>query len=258
MEDIIVLKCGGSTIDDLSDRFFRNIQSLLAMGIKTVLVHGGGAAIKEMLAKLNVESVFVDGLRRTTAEVMDVVEMVLSGSVNNVLTRKLNETGVQAIGLSGSDNRLLIAKAKDMSRLGFVGEIEEVNVSFLKQLLALGIVPVIAPIAVGRDGTRYNINADTAAGAIAAALSAKRLIFVTDVPGILQDQRLLDTVTVAEVNQLIEKGVIYGGMIPKVKAAVSSLNEGLTEVMIVDGKQSIIAENGKLIGTTIQKSAEVV
>lgn len=259
MSNIIVLKCGGSTIDELSDRFFSNILTLKKSGLKPIIVHGGGPAIKQMLTKLKIESEFIDGLRKTTAPVMDVVETVLTGSVNNSLLRKLNFSGIEAIGLSGSDAQLLTAEPKDVNRYGYVGEVTDVNVSLLTQLVNEGIVPVIAPIAVGKDGTRYNVNADTVAGVVAKEVAANQLIFVTDVPGIMQDDRLLETVTDKEIEQLIESGTIYGGMLPKVRAAIHSLNEHLREVMIVDGKQSELATDRQLVGTVIKKTtAEVV
>lgn len=256
--DIIVLKCGGSIVDVLSDRFFENVLALQTAGFKPVIVHGGGPAIKEMLDTLQIETEFVDGLRKTTPAVMDVAEMVLTGSVNNELTRKLNKKGMKAVGLSGSDAQTLTAKPKDIEKYGLVGDVAEVNVSFLNQLIDVGTVPVIAPIALGTDGARYNVNADTAAGAVAQSLAAKQLIFVTDVPGILQGNNLLESVTESEVAQLIIAGTIYGGMIPKVKAAVASLNDALQEVMIVDGKQSVMNTDMKLVGTVIKKSVEVV
>lgn len=259
MSNIIVLKCGGSTIDELSDRFFANILTLKKSGLKPIIVHGGGPAIKKMLTKLNIKSEFIDGLRKTTAPVMDVVEIVLTGSVNNSLVRKLNVAGIDAIGLSGSDAKLLMAEAKDLERYGYVGEVTNVNVSLLTQLINEGIVPVIAPIAVGKDGTRYNVNADTVAGVIAKKVFANQLIFVTDVPGIMQDNRLLESVTVKEIEKLIKSGTIYGGMLPKVRAAIHSLNEHLREVMIVDGKQSELTTDHQLVGTVIKKTiSEVV
>ncbi|WP_404452252.1 acetylglutamate kinase [Virgibacillus necropolis] len=258
MHGIIVLKCGGSTVDGLSDRFFANILSLKKAGLQPVLVHGGGPAIKEMLTMLEMESEFVDGLRKTTKPTMDVVEMVLTGQVNNALTRKLNRAGIPSVGLSGSDAGLLTAKAKDFNRYGYVGEVEGVNVSFLMDLINLGTVPIIAPIALDEDGARYNINADTAAGAVAKALAAEQLIFVTDVPGVMQDDHLLESITEIEIENLIAEGTIYGGMIPKVRAAVASLTDELEEVMIVDGRQSKLSEDTKLVGTIIKKAVGVV
>src|SRR5699024_7235711 len=255
---IIVLKCGGSIIDVLSDQFFGNVLALKKSGYKPVIVHGGGPAIKKMLDVLEIETEFVDGLRKTTQEVMDVAEMVLSGTVNNALTRKLNLAGIPAIGLSGSDAQTLTAEPKELKRYGLVGEVTNVNIPFLKQLMEEDIVPVIAPITLGADGNKYNVNADTAAGADAEALRAKQLVIGTDDPGILQEDELLETVTEKEVAQLIAEGTIYGGMIPKVTAAFASLNEVLDEVMIVDGKQSVIQTDRQLVGTVIKKSVEVV
>ncbi|WP_188456954.1 acetylglutamate kinase [Virgibacillus oceani] len=258
MKDIVVLKCGGSTIDTLSEQFFTNIASLKKAGLNLIVVHGGGPAIKEMLTTLNVDTVFVDGLRKTTAPIMDVVEQVLAGKVNNALTAKLNYAGISSVGLSGSDAKLMTAKAKNFKRYGYVGEITDVNAAFLLQLIGIGITPVIAPIAIGENGVRYNINADTAAGAVAKAIGAEKLIFVTDVPGVMQDDKLLDFITDADSEQLIADGVIHGGMIPKVRAAVESLHDNLPEVMIVDGNQPKLTQNTGLVGTVIKKSIGVV
>lgn len=254
LSNIIVLKVGGSTIDELSDQFFANILTLQQSGTKPIIVHGGGPAIKDMLMKLNIETEFIDGLRKTTEPVMDVVEMVLTGTVNNALTRKLNFSGIQAVGLSGSDFQLLVAEPKNFERYGYVGEITGVNVSFLQTLIEEGIVPVISPIAIGEDGVRYNVNADTVAGAVAREIGASQLIFVTDVPGILKDEQLLEHVDEEEIHHLIESGVIYGGMLPKVQAALNSLNDELKEVMIVNGTDSLIGANNQLIGTKIVKT----
>src|SRR5699024_11833833 len=161
-------------------------KNLQKSGLKPIIVHGGGPAIEEMLEDLQIKSEFIDGLRKTTKPVMDVVEMVLTGIVNNEITRKLSDHGIQSIGLNGSDVQLLKAKPKDFEKLGYVGEVTDVNVKFLKHLLETGVVPVITPVAVGEEGQSYNINADTAAGAVACAVSAKQLIFETDVPGLLQ------------------------------------------------------------------------
>lgn len=259
MKDIIVLKCGGSTMNTLSDRFFTNIKTLQKSGLKPIIVHGGGPEIKAMLDQLHIETEFVNGLRKTTAAVMDVVEMVLSGKVNNELTRKLNKAGIKAIGLSGSDANLFEAVPKDFEKLGYVGQMTRVNISFLFDLLVQDIVPVIAPIAVGKDGQRYNVNADTVAAEVAKAVLAKQLIFVTDVPGILKDGELLETVTENDVKALTSNGVIHGGMIPKVEAALYSLNGDLQEAMIVDGNQAVLASNETALrGTVIKKSTEVL
>jgi acetylglutamate kinase len=258
MDNMIVIKCGGSTIDQLSDGFFRSIKALKDMGASPVIVHGGGPAIKDMLTKLNVQSEFVNGLRKTDEQVMDVVEMVLSGKVNKMLVRKAGQVGLDAIGLSGCDSRLIEAVPRDQERLGFVGEVSGVNTGLLLDLMNRDIVPVIAPVGLGKNGHCYNINADTAAGAIAMKLGAKKLLFVTDVPGILKDGKLLKIVTEQEVRELIKNGTIYGGMIPKVEAALKSLQDHLEEVMIVDGKESEVVRNGEIVGTTIKKGLEVV
>lgn len=258
MSNIIVLKCGGSTINTLSDSFFKNIITLQHAGLKPVIVHGGGPEIKAMLDRLNIKSETIRGNRKTTLPVMDVVEMVLTGAVSNGITRKLHEAGINSIGLSGSDAGLLTAVAKNFDVLGYVGEITNVNVPFLTEVINNGIVPVIAPIAIGEDGTRYNVNADTVAGEVAKAMEAKQLIFVTDVPGIMKDGEMLDSVTEEEVYELISSGTIYGGMIPKVEAAIASLSEELQEAMIVDGNQPILdITETSLVGTVIKKSMEV-
>lgn len=258
MQGVIVLKCGGSIIDHLSESFYKNIHLLQQAGLKPIIVHGGGPAIQEMLMTLNITYEFIHGLRKTTEEMMDVVEMVLSGKMNNHLVRKLNEVGIHALGLSGSDVHLFIAKPINLERLGFVGHIEDVNVDFLKQLMRQHIVPVLAPIALGKDGNRYNVNADSAAGAVAKALGAKQLIFVTDVPGVMKDGNMLDKVTVEDIKKMIADETIYGGMIPKVTAALDSLTGSVEEVMIVDGQQSTLRNRTQLVGTVIRKTMEVV
>lgn len=257
-EDIIVLKCGGSTLDTLSDRFYQNIKQLQESGLKPIIVHGGGPAIEEALKKEKIKTEFVNGLRKTTQPVMEVVEMVLTGKINNAVTRKLNQKGIQAVGLSGSDMGLLSAKPIDMDLFGYVGEVTNVNTPFLWKMLDQGVVPVIAPIGLGEDNTILNINADTAAGAVAKAVGAKQLIFVTDVPGILKDEKLLYSVTETEVEQMIASGVIYGGMIPKVKAALDSLSDDLQEAMITDGSQTVLSTSQpELVGTVIKRSVGV-
>lgn len=259
MSDIIVLKCGGSSIDSLTDSFYENIVKLKQSGLKPIIVHGGGPAIEIALNKMDIQAEFINGLRKTTAEVMDVVEMVLTGTVNSALVRRLTEFGVRAVGLSGTDSDLLVAQPKDIEKLGYVGDVDYVNTSLLYQLLDIGVVPVIAPIGIGEDGTRYNINADTVAGSVAKSLGAKQLVFVTDVPGIIQKNKLIDSITEKEIMDLISEGTIYGGMIPKVKAAINSLGENLEEAMIIDGNQSVLnASETELVGTVIKKSVGVV
>lgn len=252
MKKVIVFKCGGSTLDDLSDEFFENIQFLQAAGMQPVIVHGGGPAIQHMLDQLNITSEFVDGLRKTTEEMMEIVEMVLVGNVNPQLTRRVNQFGLDAVGLSGSDLLLLEANPIHKEKYGLVGEVTNVNTKKLQQILDTGVIPIISPIAIGKDGKRYNVNADTAAGAVASALRAEQLVFVTDVPGILQDGTLLETVKTSEIDQLIENGTIYGGMIPKVNAALDGIHGNVKEVMIVNGKESELKDKTTLKGTTIK------
>ena len=254
MDNIIVFKCGGSSVDDLSDDFFKNISSLQKQGMKPVIVHGGGPAIKDNLNKLNIESEFIDGLRKTTEEIIDVVEMVLSGSVNSSLTRRFNQADLKALGISGTDNNLITAKPINYEKYGLVGEVENVNTDLLNVLLKENYIPVISPLAVDHAGNRYNINADTAAGSIAKALGAKQLIIVTDVAGILKNDELLKEVTISDIEELIDDGTIYGGMIPKVKAALNGLEGNVSQVKIVNGKKSVLTTDNHLLGTTIKNT----
>ena len=258
MKDIIVIKCGGSMIESLSDDFYKGIKTLKDSGLKPVIVHGGGHAINKMMNDLKIESEFNNGLRKTTSNVMEIVEMVLSGSMTNTLVRNLNKQGMPALGLTGFDGQLLQAKAKDLDQLGFVGEITHVNKDFLLNIMSLGVIPVISPLAYGTDGAAcYNINADTAAGSIAVALQASELLFVTDVPGVLKEKQLIEKTAKTDIMNLIEDGTITGGMVPKVLAAIDSLDKGMSKVMIVSGKNSLL--NGKkIIGTTIHKEMEAV
>ncbi|RST73022.1 acetylglutamate kinase [Siminovitchia acidinfaciens] len=258
MKDIIVIKCGGSMIDSLSDDFYKSIKDLKDSGLQPVIVHGGGPAINQMLEELEIKSEFNNGLRKTTSDVMEVVEMVLSGSMTNTLVRNLAKHGLPALGMTGFDSSLLKAKALDFENLGFVGEITEVNSDFLLNIISMGVIPVISPLAAGIDGAAcYNINADTAAGAIAVALNASKLLFVTDVPGVLKEKSLIENATVPDMMKLIDDGTITGGMVPKVMAAIDSLDGGMSNVMIVSGKNSLL--NGeKIVGTTIYKEMEAV
>lgn len=256
MKNIAVIKCGGSTLEQLSDDFFAGVAQLKAHGLHPVIVHGGGPAIKQMLDKLEVTTEFVNGLRKTSKEAMDVVEMVLAGKVNKTLVQNLQNHGLEAVGVSGVDHHLLIAKAKDEEALGYVGDVTEVKTDFITALINLDVVPVIAPVAVNENGDHLNVNADTAAGAVARALEAEKLIFVTDVPGILKDGERLEEVTDQDVRLFIENGTIYGGMIPKVEAALASLKGQLKQVMIVDGTSKIIDDQA-LVGTTIKLGLEV-
>lgn len=252
--ETIVIKCGGSVLSELSPSFFESLQ-LYAREKKIVIVHGGGPEIGQMLKKLCVPTEFVNGLRKTTKDVLEVAEMILAGKVNKQLVGILQQYGLSAVGVSGVDAHLLEATAIDFHTLGYVGEVKNVNCAFLETLLRDGYIPVIAPIGADELGQTYNINADTVAGAVAKALNAQQLLFVTDVPGILQDGVVVEQTTVDDIERMIATGVITGGMIPKVKAAVAAL-EKLGEVMIVSGKTPFYA-NGKLYGTSIRKEVEV-
>jgi acetylglutamate kinase len=253
--DMLVLKLGGSILYSLSPAFF---ESLIEMKkeYNIVIVHGGGPEITNMLKKLSIETTFINGQRKTTESVLEVAEMILKGKVNSYLTNQLNYHGVKAVGLCGYDAGLLQAALIDEESLGLVGEIEEVQHSLLTVLISGGHLPVIAPLALTKEGTKVNVNADLAAASIAKALGAGNLLYVTDVPGILDEGELLPEATTEEINQLIDSGVIHGGMIPKVQSAVSVLSPSMKEVMIVGGQQAIF-QNGTILGTKVIKKGVV-
>jgi acetylglutamate kinase len=237
-----VIKCGGSTLAALPDSFFSNMKELAEEGYVPVIVHGGGPAISETLGKLNIETEFVGGLRKTNEAVLDVVEMVLSGKINKEIVRKIQLSGARAVGLSGVDGSLIEAvPVANSHEVGLVGDVTHVNAELIEGIVAMGYIPVIAPVGFGSDGSqRYNINADTAAGAVASYLGVSRLVVVTDVPGIMKVQedgtkRVLPVVTVAQIEEMIASGDIYGGMIPKVRAAIQCIQGRVQEVLIVDG-----------------------
>jgi acetylglutamate kinase len=236
----LVIKCGGSTLAQLPDSFYIDMCELQLRGIIPIIVHGGGPAINETLQRLNIESTFVNGLRKTSAEVLQVVEMVLGGQINKAIVRRIQSFGAAAVGLSGIDGRLIQAKpVANTDEIGFVGEVIGVNSELIQGIVDMGYIPVIAPLGIGTDGQSYNINADTAAGAVASHLGAERLVVVTDVPGIIKvidgERIVLSSVTVAEIELMIASGDIYGGMIPKVRAAVDCIQGQVQEVIIVDG-----------------------
>jgi acetylglutamate kinase len=257
MADTVVIKCGGSVLSELSEAFFHSLKEMKSRGMNIVIVHGGGPEIGQMLKQLNIKSEFVNGLRKTTNEVLEVVEMILAGKVNKQLVSLLQKKGLKAIGLSGIDANLIEAKPMDVEHLGYVGEVTHVNHSLLQQLAASEYIPVIAPIGFDQTGQKYNINADTAAGAVAMALEAKHLLFVTDVPGILRNGTLVEHATVEMILEMIDEGTIYGGMIPKVKAAMESIAGSLREVIIVSGKLPFFSANGEICGTKVMKEAGV-
>lgn len=248
-QPVIVIKLGGSMIDQLTDDFYDSFQELLNH-YHCLIVHGGGPAITKLMDRLNIEGEFYDGLRKTTAETLEVVEMTLGAKVNSQITSRLSNLGVSSIGIKGTDANLLTATIVDEERLGFVGEVQKVDTAFLDLCYQSGYTPVIAPLAKTMEGHTVNVNADLAASAIAKAVGAEKLLFVTDVPGILSDGELIDAATPDEIKSMIDTGLIYGGMIPKVQSAMKALSEQLQEVMIVSGERPLI-QNEQMLGTKI-------
>ncbi|GAB7387993.1 acetylglutamate kinase [Bacillaceae bacterium] len=258
---MFVLKCGGSTLDRLPLAFYEELVSLQREGDVPVIVHGGGPAISGLLQKMDVEPRFVDGLRVTDEATLAVVEMVLAGQTNKQIVRRLQQAGGRAVGVSGMDGGLLHVRKRDAA-LGFVGEITRVNPELIWHLSALGYIPVIAPLGVDEEGQHYNINADTAAGAIADALGVKRMVVVTDVPGVLREngngKEVIPHLNEEEIERLIAQQVITGGMIPKVRAALACLSGAVEEVVIVRGEDAgsvTKAVRGETVGTRIVKGA---
>jgi acetylglutamate kinase len=234
----ILIKCGGSVLDELTPDFFNSLKALQTGGYQLIFVHGGGPDINKMLSMYQVEPEFHNGLRKTTKETLEIVELVLSGQTNRKLVGKLTENGLPAVGLNGSDGGCLQAHFIDEETLGFVGEITAVNAKLISFLMEEGYIPVVTPVAVNEEGQKLNINADYAAAAVAGAIEAEQCIFVTDVPGIMVNGEVVPQMAKAEVEGYIEDGTIYGGMIPKVTSAMSALDKGLASVMIVSGKTS--------------------
>ena len=235
-----VVKYGGHAMGDpaLAHEFALDIVLLKAVGINPVVVHGGGPQIGAMLKKLGVESQFIDGLRVTDKATAEIAEMVLCGSINKELVGWIAGAGGKAIGISGKDGGLVTAqKVERGADLGFVGEPETVDTTIIETACAAGMIPVIAPIAAGADGATYNINADTMAGAIAAALGAKRLFLLTDVAGVLdKDKNLLTDLTPADIARLQDDGTISGGMIPKLETCVHAVEAGCEAAVVLDGR----------------------
>jgi len=253
-----VMKCGGSTLAALPDAFFLDLKKLQDAGTIPVIVHGGGPAISDTLGKLGIETEFVGGLRKTNEAVLDVVEMVLSGQINKEIVRKIQKCGAKAIGLSGVDGGLIAAKpVANAHEVGLVGDVTHVRAEIVHGIVQMGYMPVIAPVGLGDGAQRYNINADTAAGAVASHLGVERMIVVTDVPGIMDgEKRVLPVVTVADIERMIADGTIYGGMIPKVRAAIQCIQGEVREVVIVDGSEPEVLSRvlgGERIGTRIQR-----
>ena len=268
----VVVKYGGHAMGDVegAQRFAHDVVLLKQVGINPIVVHGGGPQIGQMLERLKIKSSFIDGLRVTDRETVEIVEMVLSGSINKQIVTAINGAGGYAIGLSGKDAGLIKATRLRRTKvdpdshiervldLGFVGEPAEINATVLETLRNSAIIPVIAPIGVGDDGETFNINADTAAGAVAGAVKAARFLLLTDVAGVLdKSKKLIKQLTLADARRLIADGTISGGMIPKVETCIDALDQGVEGVVILDGKVphavllELLTDHGA--GTLIQR-----
>ena len=269
----VVIKYGGNAMEneDLKSSFARDVVLMKLVGINPIVVHGGGPQIGELLARLNIESRFVNGMRVTDAQTMDVVEMVLGGQVNKEIVSLINAEGGTAIGLTGKDANLIRARklevvdrSPELERpeiidIGRVGEVVSVNVSVIDMLTRGNVIPVIAPIGVGPDGKSYNINADLVAGKVAEAMKAEKLILLTNVSGLKnKDGKVLTGLTASQVNDLIEDGTIHGGMLPKIRCALSAVENGVRTSHIIDGRVAnaclleIFTDEG--VGTLISKN----
>ena len=250
-EEIVVVKYGGHAMgeEEMAKSFARDIVLMEQTAINPVVVHGGGPQIGEMLNRLGIKSQFADGLRITDAATIEIVEMVLGGSINKQIVGFINAAGGKAVGLCGKDGNMVVARKatrrvvdadshiEKIVDLGFVGEPEKVDVTVLTQILGRDLIPVLAPLATSTEGLTYNVNADTFAGAIAGALKAKRLLLLTDVPGVLdKSKKLIPELSVKDARKLIADGTISGGMIPKVETYIEALEQGVEGVVIMDGK----------------------
>ena len=260
---VVVIKYGGNAAVDeqMREQVMEDIVLLWAIGVKVVLVHGGGPEISKMMEKMGKKSEFVDGLRVTDAETIDIVQMVLSGKMNKNLVNLLAVKGGRAIGLSGTDGHLIEATFKD-PRLGFVGDITKINIDPVEGLLEGNYIPVISTVGCDQEGNTYNINGDTAAAYIAGALNAERFILMTNISGIMEDPEdpdsLIPELTVEEAKGLYDSGVIYGGMIPKVDCCINATEMGVKGVVILDGRvpHAILMERltNEGAGTRIRKN----
>ena len=247
----IIVKFGGNAMvdDDLKIQFARDVVLMKLVGMNPIVVHGGGPQIGKLLKQLNIESRFVDGMRVTDGQTMDVVEMVLGGSVNKEIVSLLNRNGGKAVGITGKDGELIRARKMNVSQktpemiepeiidIGHVGEVESIDISVLEMLTSSNFIPVIAPIGVGEDGSSYNINADLVAGKIAEVMRAEKLMLLTNVAGLMnKNEEVLTGISTKEVDELIADGTIYGGMLPKIRCAQEAVNGGVTSAHIIDGR----------------------
>ena len=248
--ETVLVKYGGHAMEGgVSQHFAQDIVLMKQTGIDPVVVHGGGPQIGSMLSKLSIPSSFVDGLRVTDEAAIEVVEMVLTGAINKQIVSGINAAGGRAVGLSGKDGNLVIAKKLERLKLdpitlemnsvdlGFVGEPEKINPEVLRTIINSDLIPVIAPIGIGRKGETYNINADTVAGSVAGAMKAARLLLLTDVEGVLdREGKLMPRLSIAEARALIDNGTISGGMIPKIETAIEAVEAGVRAAVILDGR----------------------
>ncbi|WP_339801117.1 acetylglutamate kinase [uncultured Marinobacter sp.] len=270
----VVIKYGGNAMEneDLKSSFARDMVMMKLVGINPIIVHGGGPQIGELLNRLNIKSHFVNGMRVTDSQTMDVVEMVLGGQVNKEIVSLINAHGGTAVGLTGKDANLIRARklevfaeqSDELARpeiidIGHVGEVSSVNVKVIEMLTNSDVIPVIAPIGVGADGTSYNINADLVAGKVAEAMNAEKLILLTNVSGLKsKDDKVLTGLTAAQVNSLIADGTIHGGMLPKIRCALSAVENGVKTAHIIDGRVAhatlleIFTDEG--VGTLISRN----
>jgi acetylglutamate kinase len=246
----ILVKYGGHAIagSGSTDPFAQDLVLMKQTGIDPVVVHGGGPQIGNMLDRLDIKSTFVDGLRVTDKAAIDIVEMVLTGSINKQIVSAINGAGGRAVGISGKDGNLIIARkiervkknaagVEERIDLGFVGDPEQINPEVLETIIGSDIIPVIAPIGVGRAGETFNINADTVAGAVASAMGAERLLLLTDVPGVMDKEgNVIPSLTVSDCKRLMKDGTISGGMIPKIQTCVDAVEAGVGAVVILDGR----------------------
>ena len=260
-----VIKYGGSIMSnsDAKLAFVEDVVLMTSVGIKVVIVHGGGPEINKWIEKTGGEHKFIQGLRVTDSVTMEIVEMVLSGNVNKRLSSILSKRGLNAIGISGKDSNLIEAKKKFVYKdnqkfdIGYVGEVVKINLQLLHTLLKNNYIPVISPIGIGEDGHSYNINADYAAAFISGVLKAEKLLIMTDIDGVYTDIKdpstLLSSITVAQTKDFIDKGIVYGGMIPKLECCVTAINKGTKNVHLVDGrkKHSLLLNVIKNCGTKI-------
>jgi len=239
----VVIKYGGNAMinEELKQSVIKDIVLMKFVGMNPVVVHGGGPEITSMMKRLGKESEFVDGFRVTDEETMEITEMILFGKLNRQIVSNINRNGVKSIGISGKDGSMLQAKQKD-PKLGLVGEIEKVDINLIKIITDQGYVPVISPIACGIQGETYNINADEVAGRLAAALGAKKLILITDVKGVMKDQKdsssIISHIKTEEIRGYIDEGIIMGGMIPKVQCCFDAVKGGVERAHIIDGRKS--------------------